>query len=83
MNITEQINNREGVNKTMNKCPTCVKPLNNPYRRYNRQGQIIEGCIDKCHDKHLIPTTNSYNWVIECRKHNKQLKKHNTNKENN
>lgn len=61
----------------MNTCPTCTKPLNNPYRRYNSEGQIVEGCIDKCHDRHLIPTTNSYNWVINCRKHNKQLKRAN------
>jgi hypothetical protein len=61
----------------MNKCPTCTKPLNNPYRRHNSEGKIIEGCIDKCHDKHLIPATNSYNWVIGCRKRNRQSRRNN------
>ena len=59
----------------MNTCPICTKPLNDPYRHYNSQGQITEGCIHKCHDKYLAPTTSNYNWVIDCRKHNKQLKK--------
>ena len=64
----------------MNTCPICTKELNNPYRRYNNQGQIVEGCIHKCHDKHLIPASNSYNWVIDCRKHNRQLKRVNKTK---
>ena len=61
----------------MNTCPICVKPLNDPYRHYNKQGQITEGCIHKCHDKYLIPTTSDYNWVIDCRKNNRQLKRKN------
>lgn len=51
-------------------CSTCGKQAQNPYR-YSFEGKIIEGCIDKCHDEHLIPTTNSWNWVIDCRKKNK------------
>lgn len=61
----------------MNTCPICTKPVNDPYRRHNSQGQIIEGCIHKCHDKYLIPSTNSWDWVLSCRKHNRQLKRAN------
>ena len=52
------------------KCSTCGKDPHNPYRRLYK-GKIIEGCIDKCHDEHLIPTTNSWQLVIDCRKANK------------
>lgn len=53
-----------------NKCPICTKELDKPYRRYY-EGKIIEGCIDKCHDKYLAKFSNSYNWVKTCRKNNK------------
>jgi len=52
-------------------CSTCGKDAYSPYRHISIDGKIIEGCIDKCHDEHLIPTTNSWQWVIDCRKKNK------------
>lgn len=64
------------MQQTLEKCPTCGHSLDDPYRR-RVNGTITEGCIDKCHDKHLIPTTANYNWVMACRKKNKQYKRQN------
>lgn len=52
-------------------CSICTRSTENPYRHYNKEGKITEGCIDKCHDKYLIPATNSHNFVMTCRKRNK------------
>jgi len=36
-------------------CPTCTRPANSPYRRYDARGNVIEGCIDAIHSTaHLI-----------------------------
>lgn len=45
-----------------NTCTVCCKSFDNPYRRHDKNGNIIEGCVDDCHTKYLIPTTNSWNW---------------------
>lgn len=56
-------------------CSICTKKADNPYRHCNKDGNITEGCIDKCHDSYLILITNSYNWVMSCRKQNKAYNK--------
>lgn len=49
-------------------CSICTKLANNPYRHFDSQGNIIEGCIDKCHDKYISKPSNSWRWVLSCRK---------------
>lgn len=56
-------------------CPICVKSFDSPYRRRNKTGQITEGCIHPCHDEYLIKTSSSWEWVVSCRKHNKEIQK--------
>lgn len=51
-------------------CSTCGKDAQRPYRIII-EGKIVEGCIDKCHDEHLVKISNSWHWVIDCRKGNK------------
>ncbi len=37
-----------------NTCRTCGNPLNAPYRSWDRQGHIVQGCVDPDHDAHII-----------------------------
>lgn len=60
-------------------CSTCTRKADNPYRHYNKQGNIIEGCIDKCHDPYLVPLSNNYNFVVTRRKAKKAFKTNNKN----
>lgn len=39
--------------RDMAKCPTCGYPANQPYRRYDKDGVLFEGCVDKCHDEYV------------------------------
>ncbi len=34
-------------------CYTCTRPVAAPFRRYNKQGEVVEGCVDASHDGHL------------------------------
>ena len=43
-------------------CTTCNKPYASPYRQII-DGKIINGCVDKCHDAHLVRPSNSAQWV--------------------
>lgn len=38
----------------MNKCRTCCRDLDTPYRRHNASGKIIEGCIAEDHNKAVL-----------------------------
>lgn len=42
-------------------CNTCCKPVSRPYRRIVA-GKIVEGCVDKSHNGHVIASTNSGAW---------------------
>lgn len=35
-------------------CPTCVRPAACPYRVVNARGKVEAGCVDACHQGHLI-----------------------------
>ena len=43
-------------------CNTCVKPADSPYRRYDNNGYVIEGCIDAIHTGHLVTPSASSMW---------------------
>ena len=60
------------MKRSNNTCSTCTGDVNSPYRHYDKQGNIIEGCIDPCHDQYLPKMTNTYNWVMQCRKNNRK-----------
>ena len=42
-------------------CPTCMRALNDPYRRVV-DGKYSEGCVDAHHTGHLPEASNTYNW---------------------
>lgn len=43
-------------------CTTCTRPVDAPYRVYDRSGKVVAGCIDGCHTGHLIPCSESNRW---------------------
>jgi len=43
-------------------CPTCTRPAENPYRRWDASGRIIEGCVDAIHTGKLVPISSSNGW---------------------
>lgn len=43
-------------------CNTCTRPVNDPYRVYSDNGEVIQGCVDACHTSHLQLDTSSHAW---------------------
>jgi hypothetical protein len=43
------------------RCPTCLRPVNNPYRRIV-DGRIVEGCIDDTHTGRIPAASNTGAW---------------------
>ena len=43
-------------------CPTCCKASDNPYRSYNQEGKIVQGCIDEFHTGRLVTPSESSFW---------------------
>jgi len=62
------------MKRSDNTCSTCTHDVAKPYRRYNSKGEIIEGCVDPCHDPYLPKNTNTWNWVIQYRKNTRKRK---------
>jgi DNA replicative helicase MCM subunit Mcm2 (Cdc46/Mcm family) len=50
-------------------CNVCGHSVEQPYRRRNyTTKEIIEGCVDKCHDEYLISGTASHKWAMDAEK---------------
>ena len=45
-------------------CTTCSRPFPAPSRQI-LNGRIIAGCVDKCHDAHLVNPSSSAAWVSQ------------------
>ena len=44
-------------------CNTCTRPIDNPYRRFDASGHIVEGCIDDSHTPVAgLLSKSSYEW---------------------
>ncbi len=43
-------------------CPTCCRPVGNPYRHHDATGRITEGCIDASHTGQLVHISSSNHW---------------------
>lgn len=43
-------------------CTTCNKPAARPFRVYGPEGRVLHGCIDACHEPHLVSGTESSRW---------------------
>lgn len=37
-----------------NACRICGNPLNAPFRSWDRDGHIVQGCVDPDHDAHIV-----------------------------
>jgi hypothetical protein len=46
----------------MTLCRTCNKPVDNPYRRRNTDGNIVEGCVAEDHSGQIFSTQDDLNW---------------------
>ena len=43
-------------------CRTCTRPTYSPYHVVGQDGKTIHGCIDPCHEAHLVPCTEYSRW---------------------
>ena len=59
------------MKRSDNTCSICTYNIEKPYRKYGNNGQIIEGCVDPCHDPYLPKYSNTWNWAMKNRKHKK------------
>ena len=53
---------RAAAGNPCNTCPTCGRAPSAPYRRYDAQGRVTEGCIDATHTGRLVGTSESNRW---------------------
>ena len=35
------------------RCNTCTRPVASPFRRFDSNGKVIEGCVDAAHTGHI------------------------------
>jgi hypothetical protein len=53
---------RRAAGGEMDRCPTCTRTPDAPFRRIDPSGAVVHGCINACHTGRLSPTTNSGVW---------------------
>lgn len=52
-------------------CSTCGHEAQFPFQRQDKQGHIIERCVDHCHDKYIVPVSGVATFVNNFRKSGK------------
>lgn len=43
-------------------CNTCTNSVYEPFRVYNADGKVVEGCVDECHTGKLVAPSESARW---------------------
>jgi hypothetical protein len=43
-------------------CPTCGNGPYSPFRSYDAQGRVVQGCVDEFHTEHLVTPSASSAW---------------------
>lgn len=43
-------------------CPTCTRRACDPFRRYDKTGRVLYGCVDAFHTGHLVTPSESARW---------------------
>ena len=45
-------------------CNTCTNRIDQPYRVYDAQGKVIQGCVDACHIGQIVTPSESSRWLM-------------------
>lgn len=43
-------------------CNTCTRPIYSPFHRVDEHGKTLYGCVDACHEPHVMPCTAYSSW---------------------
>jgi hypothetical protein len=43
------------MGQAFEKCPTCVRPKGQPFRKYDDHGKVVNGCVDEYHTGEIFP----------------------------
>lgn len=53
---------RANAGNTCETCPICNRAPHDPFRRYDKLGKVIMGCVDACHTDKVTGTDESKAW---------------------
>lgn len=56
MSVSERIvKSRVAAGGDADRCPTCCRAADAPFRRMSPAGDVVHGCIDAVHERHMAP----------------------------